>query len=392
MAHFNTILNQLLNLLPYHQCNVIVNKYNGDKWQKKMSTQALLTILLFAQITGKDSLRDLEISFNTKKNLFYHLRLCTVAKSTISYKNKNTDYRIFEEIFKHLLEKVHQTTSSCKRKFRFNKKVYSLDSTTIDLCLESFPWATFRKRKGAIKIHTGINNTFKTTFPEVATIHEAKIHDVKFAYELSEKLPSESIICFDKAYIDFDFLQYLTDTNKFFVTRAKRNMRYRAVREHRNTFGYAGILKDDIIRLDGINTCKKYKEDLRYIVYYDDEKDKQYEYITNNMQLSGSSIAKIYKARWDIELFFKWIKQNLKIKTFFGTSKNAVMTQIWVAMIYYLLLAYVKFQGKYSYSLLELSRIIKTTVLDKINLIDLMSLNSENYRKLAFDEAQQHLF
>lgn len=392
MENNNTLLNQILHLIPQNKLNSIIRVFKGDKWQKKMTTKAQLVILLFAQITGKDSIRDLETSFNTKKRNFYHLGIKTVAKSTISYKNKNTDYRIFENLFNSLLDKVVKMTLHRKKKFRFKKKVISLDSTTIDLCIKSFPWAKFRAKKGAIKIHTAVNNNYDTTIPEIITISEGLCHDSIFAREISDKIPEDSIICFDRAYTDFDFFNYLENKNKYFVTRAKENLKFEVIRTHRNTFEYGGIIKDIIVKPSGINTCQKYKQELRYIVYYNKEKDKIYKYITNIMTLSAKTVADIYKSRWDIELFFKWIKQNLKIKTFIGTSVNAVMTQIWIAMIYYLLLAYIKFQGKYSYSILELSRMIKTTIFDRIDLLDLMSLNSKNYRKLKFDETQQLLF
>lgn len=392
MGYYNTLLNQILHLIPKPKIESIIRKYKGDKWQKKMSTEAQLKIMLFSQIAGKDSIRDIETSFNTKKNLFYHLGIRTVAKSTISYKNKHTDYRIFEEIFNLMLEKVSIMTSNRKKKFKFNKKVVSLDSTTIDLCIQSFPWAKYRAKKGAIKIHTGVNNTYDTTIPEIITVSEGKCHDIVFARDMSDKVPEDSILCFDRGYIDFNFFNYLENKNKFFVTRAKENFKFEVIEPHRNTFQYGGILKDILIRPCGINTCQKYNDKLRYIVYYDKKKDKIYNYITNIMTLSAKTVANIYKSRWDIELFFKWIKQNLKIKTFLGTSVNAVMSQIWVVMIYYLLLAYIKFQGRYSYSLLELSRMIKTTIFDRMDLLDLMSLNLENYRKLKFDETQQLLF
>lgn len=379
MAHSNTIYNQLLQLIPRHQFDKAVDTYNGDRYTKYFSCWQQFVVLLYSQIRGKDSLRDIETSLKSQANNWYHIGLKSVKRSTLSDANNSRDWRIYEELFYCLLDRCKGITP--KHRFRFKNPLYSLDASTIDLCLSLFPWASFRKRKGAIKMHCLYDHS--GALPSFLVVTDGKKHDVKAAKDTSWPLLPDSIISMDKAYIDFKWLYGLHGEGVYFVTRAKKNLDYIVTGQHEVKEGVKkkGVLFDREIKLEGFYTSKDYPKKLRLVGYVDSETKKELVFLTNNFVLSAATIAQIYKARWQIELFFKWIKQNLKIKSFLGTSKNAVLTQIWVAMCYYLLLSYIKYQTKYSYSLLEFSRMLTETIFERISLIDLLSCKRHNLSK-----------
>jgi transposase len=287
--------------------------------------------MLYAQACGKNSLRDVETGLNVHFNFHYHLGLTSVSRSTIAHANSRRDFRIFEGLFYRLLEKCRDITPA--RKFRFKNPLHTLDSTVIDLCLELFPWATFRQTKGAIKIHTFFNN--RTQIPEFLVVTDAQQHDLKVARNYELPFSRDSILVLDKAYFDLRWLYSLACRGVFFVTRAKDNLNYTVIGQHKPSTNSA-CLEDNIIELVNYNSKQKYPEKLRRIEWVDKETGQILVFLTNNFDFAASTIAGIYKARWQVEIFFKWIKQNLKIKTFLGTSENAVKTQIWIAMIYYL--------------------------------------------------------
>ena len=276
-----------------------------------------------------------------------------------------------------MLERCKDVTP--KHKFKFKNPLYTLDTTVIDLCLSLFPWAKFRKTKGALKLHTLLDH--RGTIPSFLVITDAAQHDVKVAKELHLPISSDSILIVDKAYIDFNWLYSLNEKKIYFVTRAKDNMKYEIIGQHTMSKN-KNIVGDHVIVLSGALSSKKYPKELRLVTYYDEEEERTFQFITNNFYLSASTIAAIYKARWQIEIFFKWIKQNLKIKTFLGTSKNAVLTQIWTAMIYYLLLAYIKYQTKYRYSLLHFTRVIRECLFKKVDIIDLLNLSLKRVKNI----------
>jgi hypothetical protein len=379
MSHYNTVFNELLKLVPRHEFENAVYKHNGDYRIRKMSCWNHFATLLYAQISGKDSLRDIETGINAQAPKLYHLGMREVRRSTLSDANNNRPHEIYEQIFGKTLNRVYGVTT--KHKFKFSNPLFTLDATTIDLCLEVFPWAKFRKTKGAIKMHTLFNNS--GYFPSVVVVTDGKVHDSKIAKELpSDALQADSIVLVDKAYIDFSWLYDLALNKCYFVTRAKDNMDYASIGQHNEACPAKGLIADKIIELKGFYTSQKYPKRLRLVIYKDQETGKTYEFLTNNFILSPFTIAKLYKERWQVELFYKWIKQNLKIKSFFGNTKNAVMSQIWAAMVYYLLLCYIKFQSRYSNTLLYLSRIIKETLMERVGLIDLLKLKVENIAKI----------
>lgn len=376
MQYSNTIFNQLLDFLPKFKFHQFVGQHQGDRYTKKLTSWNQLTTLLYAQSTSKKSLRDIETGLNIHQNVWYHLGVRTVAKSTLSYANNNRDYRIFEKLFYSLLTQCEEIVPD--RKFRFKRPLYSFDSTTIQLCLNLFDWAQYRKTKGALKIHTLLNN--RTGIPELINISNGKKGDVTAIKEMDLNLEKGSILVFDRAYVDYSWWKKLDKDKITFVSRTKKNQDIFVSGQHKEAQLDKGILNDDEVYLSVY--LEKYPKRLRKIRYYDKNQDKIYEFLTNNFTLSAKSIADIYKDRWQIELFFKWIKQNLKIKTFLGTSENAVMTQIWVAMIYYLLLTYIKFQTKFEKPLLELTRMVREALMFRRSFIDLLSLDAKTVSEL----------
>jgi len=248
--------------------------------------------------------------------------------------------------------------------FRFKNPLYSFDASTIDLCLSAVPWAKFRVTKGAIKLHCLYSHS--GDIPEFAVITEGKVSDITVAKSDLSIIP-DSIYCFDKAYLDFGLWASIDLQKGYFVTKMKKSIKYKVTGQHTETLK-KGILSDERIRLKN----KKYKGELRLIRFYDSESGIILEFVTNNFKLAPYTITQIYKTRWQIEIFFRWIKQNLKIKSFLGTSKNAVLTQVWVAMIYYLILTYIKYQTKFRSSLLYLHRIVREALMSKLTVIDLL--------------------
>jgi hypothetical protein len=339
--------------------------------------------LLYAQISGKDSLREIQHGLAAQSNKLYHLGITTnVCRSTLCDANAKRDWQLYEKLFYVLLDKCRSVTPH--HKFRFKNPLYTLDATVIDLCLSVFHWAKFRTTKGALKLHYQFDNA--GNIPSFLTVTHGLKHEITVAKDHFTIIP-DSIYCFDKGYVDFTWFRRIYDAKATFVTRVKENMQYAIVGQHEFPKN-RGILEDASIRLTGRNSDTVYPHELRLVRYYDKEHDRIMEFLTNNFTLSSYTITQIYKARWQIELFFKWIKQNLKIKTFLGTSKNAVLTQIWIAMCYFLILAYIKYQTKYKYSLFYLHHVIKETVLDRLSLIDLLSLNSNRLPKVRDQAAQ----
>ncbi len=342
--------------------------------------------ILYSQIKQKDSLRDIVTGLSAHAARWYHLGITGIYKSTLCDANAKRDYRIFEGLFYHLLARCKDLTP--KHKFRFKNPLYTIDASTIDLCLSVFPWAKFRRTKGAIKLHCLYDHS--GALPTFMTVTDGKRHDVRVVKDNTFPLLSDSIVSVDKAYIDYNWLKSLDEQGVWFVTRAKVNIDYAVVGQHLITS--KKVLSDERIILEGVLTRAKYPKDLRLIRYYDEERQKMLTFLTNNFKLAATTIAQIYKSRWQIELFFKWIKQNLKIKSFLGTSKNAVMTQIWIAMCYYLLLTYIKYQTKYSFSLLQLSRVVREMLFERKALIDILTLKPDRLKIRGDDPLQGALF
>ncbi len=386
MHNVDTIFSELLKLCPRYEFEKAVERYQGDRYVKAFTAWQQYITILYSQITRKDSLRDIETGFLSHATRWYHLGFTGVRRSTLSDANTKRDYKIFEDTFYRLLARCRDLTP--KHRFRFKNPLYTIDSTTIDLCLSVFPWAKFRKTKGAIKMHCLYDHS--GAMPCFLTVTDGKKHDVRVVKDTSLPLLPDNIVSIDKAYIDYKWLYSLEEQGVWFVTRAKSNIDYAVTGQH--PVSGKGVISDETISLSGALTKENYPEQLRLIRYFDEERKKTLTFLTNNFKLAATTIARIYKSRWQIELFFKWIKQNLKIKSFLGTSKNAVMTQIWIAMCYYLLLTYIKYQTKYGYSLLQLSRVIREMLFERKNLIDILTLNPKCLLVARSESLQGALF
>ena len=376
MKNSTTIFNQLLNLISYDKFQKIAEKHNGDRYVKKFTSFHHFITLLYAQITEKDSLRDIQHPINFEKSKLQFFSLPEIKRSTLSDANNKRDYKIFEDLFYLMLQKTTELTPN--HKFKFKNPLYSIDSSTIDLCLNVFDWAKFRTTKGAIKLHTKLNNS--GNIPDFLVITDGKKSDISVARTCFEFLP-DSIVVMDRGYIDFKWQYSLTQQGVFFVIRAKDNIVYEVTGQHEFTEG-TGVVSDERIRLTRSKAASDYPEELRMVKYFDLKTEKLYTFITNNFKLAAKTIADIYKDRWKVELFFKWIKQNLKIKSFWGTSENAVMSQICVAMIFYLIVSFIKFQTKSTLSILEFTRIIRATLFERVAFMNLLSLRYKDIRVL----------
>lgn len=396
MRQINTIMSELLKIFPRYEFEKLEKQFQVNRYTKYFTAWQQLIVLLFSQIGGKDSLREIETSLNVHQNKWYHIGLKGVKRATLSDAMSNRSCEIFEGLFYKLLEKCRSVTP--KHKFKFKNPLYSLDSTVIDLCLSIFPWAVFRRRKGAIKLHYLYDHS--GALPTFIVMTDGKTHDISVVREeqkLNFGLLPDSILSIDKAYIDYKWLYGLNkrgvsqDAYAYFVTRVKDNMDYELSGQHKprkNKY----VLRDELVTLSGYYSKQNYPDKPRIVGYTDPETDKHYQFLTNNFALAAKTIADIYKSRWQIELFFKWIKQNLKIKSFLGTSPNAVLSQIWVAMCYYLLLAYIKYQTKFAYSITELSRMIKEILMERTNLIDILSLDEKTIKRVRNPDPQFALF
>lgn len=385
----NTVFGQVLQLISRHGFKKCVDRYTGDKYTKCFSCWQQLIVLLYSQARSLKSLRDITISLRSQHRKWYHLGLESVARSTLSDANNNRSADIFKDVFYVFLQKCQSLAPG--HRFKFKNPLYTMDSTLIKLCLSLFPWAEYRKRKGALKLHTLLDHS--GCLPSFITVTHGRCHDLKVVQDESYGFPQllpDSIVTVDRAYIDFIWFNTLTLQRIHFVTRAKQNLKYEVIGQHTQPKNKA-VVSDQIIRLTDKETKKDYPQNLRLVTYYDKEKDRKLVFLTNNFKLAAATIAELYKHRWQIETFFKWIKQNLKIKTFLGTSENAVMTQVWAAMIYYLLLTFIKFQTRYAWSMHELARIIGEVLLEHVDIIEILKLKFDKLKLLKPDPYQMAL-
>lgn len=383
MAHYNTVFHQLLQLVPRHHFESRVRELNGDRYVKKFTTWNQLTVLLYAFASNKSSLRDIENGLNSHLKHLYHLGLPdSISRSTLADANSKRDYRIYEDLFYRLEERCRRMAP--RHKFAFSNPLISIDSTVIELSVGLFPWTRFARQRGGLKLHYGYDHS--GDFPTFLAVKTPKSADNKTARELFPVIP-DSINCFDRGYMDLHWYRRIHDEKAFFVTRAKKHQTGLIIERRPVPRGQA-VLFDHIVELEGPVSRIKFPYRLRYVGYRDPGSGREFRFLTNNLELPAQTIADIYKSRWQIEAFFKWIKQNLKIKTFLGTSKNAVLTQVWIAMCYYLLLAYIKFQSRYAYSLFYLHRIIRTAILERLSLIDLLRLKENRLMRLRDPDPQ----
>ncbi|WP_192959159.1 IS4 family transposase [Shewanella sp. FDAARGOS_354] len=325
VSHNNTVIHQLLRFIPRHEFESLAKQHHKGRSFRTASRWSQFVTLTIAQLAGRSSLRDIVENMTAQLHRLYHIGTVKLSRTTLARINEDKPYALYEALFGRVLARCQAV--SPKHNFRFKNALFSLDATTIDLCLSAFPWAEFRSTKGAIKLHVGLNHN--GYLPEFITITDGKTHDITAARAL--KLPPGSIVAVDKGYNDYKWYNHLNNNGIFFVTRLKSNAKYRVL-VRQDVDKSKGITSDQVIQFTGSVTSERCPIALRRIGYRDDVTGKRYVFLTNNRTLSAKTIAEIYKARWQVELFFKWIKQNLKIKSFIGTSKNAVLTQIWIAM------------------------------------------------------------
>lgn len=360
MSFANSVFNQFLSLISRSEFNKLEKEnYTGRK-PRTFSLWSQFVHLMFIQITERKSLRAGIRNMTVSKKHLYHLGAKQVSRSTFSDANNNRSASFFEALFYILAEKT--LAFAPKHKFPFDNPLYSADASTIVLNKSSFPWAHYRSKEGGIKLHTLLNHN--GYLPSVIIITNAKVHDVQRARSL--QMEKGSIVVFDRGYNDYDWFAQLENKGIFFVTRLKSNADYTVVRRRPVNKGH-GVTSDQLIRL-------KKRPDLllRRIGYKDPETNKHYIFLTNHFDLDAKTIADIYKERWEIETFFRWIKQNLKIKTFVGRSENAVLTQIYVALILYLLLALLKFSSKIDLSMQNILQILQLNLFSNVGIEDLL--------------------
>ncbi len=356
---------QLMEFAPFHVFKYCVKRYGGDYNNKGLTCWKQFLCMAFGQLTHRESLSDTALCLKLQKDKLYHLGIGRpFNKSTLSRANESRDWQIFRDF---ALKLIDQARELCKDDnlldLKLKGKVYALDATTIDLCLDVFWWAKFRSTKAAIKLHTLLD--LKTAIPEYIFITDGSVHEVNTLDYFS--LPAGSYLVMDKAYIDFARLWQFARERTNFVVRAKKNMQYRVL-ERRITAKDKGVICDQTIVLTGTLTSKNYPESLRRIRYFDSETGKTLIFLTNNFKLSALTVAALYRNRWGIELFFKWIKQHLKIQTFWGHSENAVRTQVWIAIATYVLVIIAKKQLKLTPTLYEILQLVSLSALDRTSI------------------------
>jgi hypothetical protein len=325
--------------------------------------------MAFAQLTGREGLRDIETCLNSHHEKLYHMGFRSkVSKSTLSDANEARDFRIYQDFGYYLIDIARELYQGEELALKLDQTLYALDSTTIDLCLSLFPWATFRKTKAAIKMHTLLD--LKGSIPTFISLTTGKVHDVNILDILP--LETESIVTMDRAYTDFERLYIIHRLPAFFVVRAKKNLRYRRLYSQKVN-KTSGVRADQTIMLTVKKSIEAYPEVLRRISYIDTEKNKRFVFLTNHFSISANMVADIYRQRWQVELFFKWIKQHLRIKKFYGTSANAVKTQIWIAISIYLLVAITKKRLKLSGSLYTILQILEVNIFEKKPIFQIVS-------------------
>jgi len=365
MAHNSSVLSQLLKLLPRHEFEKQANQLDGRRRSDALSRWSQFVALSIGQLAGRRSLRDIEAAVRSQRHHHYHLGSQSISRSALGRANEQLDYRFFEGLF----ESLYQRCVSNKRShgFRFKNKLFSLDASLIDVSMKVFPWADFNRKKSAFKLHLGLDHD--GLIPAFGCVTRGKVSDMAQARLLD--LPSGSVLVFDKGYNCYRWHNSLTEKGIFFVSRIRGNARYRVLERHPVNPGSA-ISSDQTIEYTALRKDGDKLRPIRRVGYRDPETGKHYFFITNQFSWSANTIADIYKQRWQVELFFKWIKQNLKIKAFLGTSENAVMTQIMTALCVYLLLAFLKFQSKIDKSLQQIVRLLQLNLFARRSLLALL--------------------
>lgn len=361
---------QLMEFLPRHEFNTCVRRYGGDKRSRGFSCRDQFLCLAFGQLTFRESLRDIETCLRAVDGKLYHAGFRgRISRSTLADANMAHDWRIFADFAQVLITRARTLYAADKFGVALENTAYALDSTTIDLCLNLFPWAKFRRRKCAVKLHTLLD--LRGNIPCFIRITHGKTHDVTVLDHLP--LEAGAFYMIDRGYVDFGRLYKLTKQAAFFVTRSKKNLDYTR-RSYRRVDKTTGLRSDQTIGLAGVKTSQLYPASLRRICFFDGEHNRRFTFLTNNFSLPAQVIADLYRCRWQVELFFKWIKQHLRIKAFYGNSENAVKTQVWVAVTVYVLLAIIKREFKLqARSLSEMQQIFSVTLFEKTPILQALA-------------------
>ena len=367
-----TLFAQIMDFVPWTSFRRIVTRYGGDRRVRALNCAEQFRVLAFAQLTWRESLRDIEVCLSAQASKLYHMGLReAVARSTLADANEGRDWRIWHELAQLLIRRARRLYTAESLAVDLDNTVYALDSTTIDLCLSVFPWAHFRATKAAVKMHTLLD--LRGNIPSFIHVSDGKLHDVN-VLDLLVPEPGAFYVM-DRGYIDYARLYVLHQAAAFFVTRAKSNLDARRVYSA-PTDRSAGVICDQTILLNGFYASKDYPEHLRRVRFKVPESGKTLVFLTNNTALPALTIAALYKSRWQVELFFKWIKQHLRIKRFYGTTENAVKTQIWTAVAVYVLVAIVKKELHLEPSLYTLLQILSVTLFEKMSLQQALADNA----------------
>ena len=363
------IFSQVMEHLPLHVFHKCVDRYNGNFKVKDFTCLDQYLCMAFAQLTYRESLRDIEACLRAQKSKLYHMGIrSAVSRNTLANANKVRDWRIYADLAQSLIQTARKLYLGDSFAVELDNTVYALDATTIDLCLSMFPWANFRTNKGAIKLHTLLD--LRGNIPSFIYISDGKLHEVNTL----DMIPLEpgAFYVMDRGYLDFERLYPFHHGGAFFVIRAKTNLKCRRVYSS-PTDRSTGIICDQSVLLTSTRSAKVYPEKLRRVKYYDAETDKTLVFLTNNFALPALTIAQLYRSRWQVELFFKWIKQNLRIKSFYGTSENAVKAQIWIAISVYVLVAIMKKRLKIEASLYTILQVLSVTMFERITLLQTLT-------------------
>jgi len=361
-----TVFAQLMEFVPTYQFQLCVDRYHGNHYVKDFSCWDQFLCLAFAQLTYRASLRDIETCLRAQQPRLYHMGFRgRVSRATLADANESRDWRIYRDFAQVLIGMARELYHDDSFGVELSETVYAFDSTTIDLCLSLFPWGQFRRRKSAVKLHTLLD--VRGSVPTSVYVTGGQVHDVNLLDELL--LEAGAFYLLDRGYVDFARLHVFTQACAFFVTRAKKNMQFYRRSSHQ-VERFTGLRSDQTILLTGVRTAQRYPDPLRRIHYFDAEKDLRLIFLTNNFLLPALTIAQLYRARWKVELFFRWIKQHLRIKAFYGTSENAVKIQVWVALSVYVLVAIVKKQLRLDMSLYKILQILSITIFEKTPILE----------------------
>lgn len=364
-----TVLSQIMELVSHNEFNRCVERYGGNRRVRRLSCWDQFLAMTFAQLSYRESLRDIEVCLNAHHNKLYHCGLSApIKRSTLAEANENREWRIYRDLAQSLINVARPLYADVELGIDLDATVYALDSTTIDLCLTLFPWAVFRKAKGAIKLHTLIE--VPSSIPVFIHITHGKTHDLK-ALDVLVPEPGTFIVM-DKGYVDFLRLYSLHLALTFFVVRSKRDLRFRR-RYSRPVDKSTGLRSDQTIMLTGPKSQTLYPDPLRRVSYFSEEIDKHFVFLTNNFNVTALTIAQLYHKRWQIELFFKWIKQHLRIKQFFGTSVNSVKTQIWISICVYVLIALLKKRLDLQHSVYTILQVLSVSLFEKKPILSLFA-------------------